>query len=265
MPSPHLKLIQNAVLKAGRYLARDYGEIENLQVSRKGAGNFVTSADLKAEKILIEELQRDFEGCSILSEEAGEILGSKKDFKFIIDPIDGTTNFMHGSPFFCVSVALMEKSTSGKNEITKGVIYSPITDDLFIAEKGEGAFLNDRRMQTSGRREFEQALFTAYLNKSDILVQQQDMKAISAVPSHVRIMGSAALELAYVAAGKLDGMWHRNLRIWDIAAGILMVQEARGIVSEINGRDGYLESGNIIASNPAIYDNLRSKILPCYK
>jgi myo-inositol-1(or 4)-monophosphatase len=263
--SGQLKIIEKAILKAGRILSRDFGELENLQVSKKGPGDFVTSSDLKVEKVLVEELQKSFPEYSYRSEENYDVKGSDDQYLFVIDPIDGTTNFMHGNPFFCISIALLKKNLQGKFEPYIGVIYAPATADLYYAEKGEGAYLNNRRINVSSRKSFSECLFASYISRNDIETRKKDLDSLQEMNAHSRIMGSAALELAYVASGKLDGMWHNNLKIWDIAAGVLIVQEARGMVSEVNGGSNFLKSGNIIAANGEVFDKLRKKISKIYK
>lgn len=259
-----LNIIEKTLLKAGKVLIRDYGEIENLQVSRKGPSNFVTSADLKVEKILIEEFQRAFPKYTILSEEKGHISGDDK-FTFIIDPIDGTTNFIHGIPYFCISVGLQEKLANGKKQMVAAGIYAPALNELYLAEKGEGATVNGRRLQVSARDNMEESSFASYISKYNPQRRQQDINSLTKFITNIRILGSAAMELAFVSAGKLDGMWHANLKPWDIAAGTLLVTEARGNVSEINGGDNFIESGSIIASNSNLFEKLRNEIAPCYK
>lgn len=260
----HLKGMEDAILKAGRYLARDYGEVENLQVSRKGAQGFVTSADLKAEKIVVEELQRSFPDYSIVSEEAGIIKGSNSQYTFILDPIDGTTNFMHGLPFFCTSLALQENLPDSGKKIVAAAIYSPILDEMYLAEKNEGSRINGKRLKVSGRNKLEEAVFSAYLAKFDLDQRSLDLEALNCAKIHTRIYGSAALELCFIAAGKLEGMWHWKLKPWDIAAGSLIVQEAGGIVTEIDGGLNFLNSGCIIAANSELHEKLRKKIESCY-
>ncbi len=261
----HLKIIEDTLIKAGKILARDYGEVENLQVSRKGPGNFVTSSDLKIEKMLIDDFQRIFPSYSIMSEERGYISGTSDKFTFIIDPIDGTTNFMHGIPYFCISVGLQEKLANGKKQIVAAGIYAPALNELYLAEKGSGATVNRRRLTVSARDNFEESSFATYIAKYNLDRRKQDIESLSKFTTNVRILGSAAMELAFVAAGKLDGMWHCNLKPWDIAAGTLLVTEARGQISEIDGGDNFLESGSIIAANEHLFEKLRDIVAPCYK
>jgi myo-inositol-1(or 4)-monophosphatase len=263
--SSTLKIIENTILKAGKILSRDFGEIENLQVSKKGPGNFVTSSDLKVERILIEEFQKTLPQHSIMSEERGYIAGTSDKYTFIIDPIDGTSNFMRGIPYFCISVGLQEKLANGKKQIVAAGIYAPALNELYLAEKGEGATVNGRRLVVSNRDNFEDASFACYISKFNPQRRAQDLDSLNKFITNIRILGSAAMELAFVSAGKLDGMWHCNLKPWDIAAGVLLVTEARGIVTEIDGNSNFLETGSILASNSAVNDKLRKVIAPCYK
>ncbi len=259
-----LKTLETTILKAGKVVSRDYGEIENLQVSRKGPGNFVTSADLKVEQIIIEELQKAYPTIGILSEEAGIIQGTNSKMQFILDPIDGTTNFMHGLPFFCISGALIE-NINGKKQTMLGVTYAPAIGEMYIAEKGGGAYCNNRRLQVSARDNIEESLFACYVAKHNQDYRQKDLDTVQKVKVNARIYGSAALELAFVAAGKLDGMWHNHLKPWDLAAGVLLVQESRGMVSEINGGTDFLNTGSIIAANNSLFEELRKRVSICYK
>ncbi len=259
-----LNIIEKTLLKAGKILLRDYGEVENLQVSRKGPSNFVTSADLKVEKILINEFQTIYPSYSIMSEERGFIQGDDK-FTFIIDPIDGTTNFIHGIPYFCISVGLQEKLPNGKKQMVAAGIYAPVLDELYLAERGEGATVNGRRLKVSARDNIEESSFASYISKYNPERRKQDINSLTKFTTNIRILGSAAMELAFVSAGKLDGMWHANLKPWDIAAGTLLVTEARGRVSEIDGGDNFIESGSIIAGNENLFEKLRELVAPCYK
>ncbi len=259
MSNAILKTLENVILKAGKVVNRDYGELENLQVSKKGPGNFVTSADLKVEKIIITELQRAYPQMNILSEEAGFIKGTGDKFQFILDPIDGTTNFMHGLPFFCITCSLVE-IIAGKKQVQLAITYAPILNEMYIAEKGSGATCNGRKLNVSGRDNIEESLFACYIAKNNSEFRSQDLKTITEAKVNSRIYGSAALELAYIASGKLDGMWHNHLKVWDFAAGTLLVTEARGMVSEINGGNNYLESGSIIATNRGVFEELRNRV-----
>ncbi len=260
-----LNIIEKTLIKAGKVLARDFGEVENLQVSRKGPSNFVTSADLKVEQILIEEFQRAFPSYQIMSEERGFVSGTSDKYTFIIDPIDGTTNFMHGIPYFCISVGLQEKLANGKTQMVAAGIYAPVLNELYLAEKGNGATVNGRRLRVSERDNLEESSFACYVSKYNEQRRKQDVQSLTKFTTNIRILGSAAMELAFVSAGKLDGMWHANLKPWDIAAGTLLVQEARGMVSELDGGDNFVESGSIIAANANMFEKLRDAIAPCYK
>ena len=244
-----------ACRKAAKILIRDFGEIENLQVSLKGPGNFVTASDMKVEKILIEELQKARPTYSILSEEIGEI-NNDESFKWIIDPIDGTANFLHGIPHFAISVGLEHDK-----EIISGIIYDPIKDEMFIAEKGNGSYLNNQRMRVSSRSQLKDCfVFTGgprqnAENKNIVLKEYNNFS--SEVDTPIRKMGSAALDMAYVAAGRCDGYWQRNLSYWDVAAGIVIVKEAGGFVTDFDGNNKYVENKSIIATNAKIGDQMR--------
>ena len=245
--TPLLTVMVEAAQKAGRALRRDFGEIEQLQVSRKGPADFVSKADIKAEDILVNALQKARPAYGFLNEEGGEIEGSDISNRWIIDPLDGTTNFLHGIPHFAVSVALERD-----RRIEAGVVYNPITDDLYYAERGKGAFLRDSRLRVSGRQHINESLFATgipFLGRPDHDVFIKELEAVMAGSVGIRRFGSAALDLAFVAAGRYDGYWERNLQSWDMAAGILLVREAGGIVTDINGKDKMLENGSIIASN----------------
>lgn len=235
-----------AVRKAGRGLARDFGEVENLQVSRKGPGDFVTNADHRAEKTLFEELSKARPGYGFLLEERGEVPGTDKSHRFIIDPLDGTSNFMHGLPHFAISVGLERDK-----ELVAGVIYDVIKDELFWAEKGTGAFLNDRRLRVSGRGALSDAMLAT--GKLDRPAQ---IARVAEVTPTIRRFGSAALDLAYVAAGRYDGFWEYKLAPWDIAAGAIIVREAGGLAREIEGGD-FMQTGHIIATNDKLLPSLQ--------
>ena len=218
---------------ASKILIRDFGEIENLQVSLKGPGDFVTASDKKVEKILIEELQKARPDYSIISEEAGHIKNDES-FKWIIDPIDGTANFLHGIPHFATSVGLEKEG-----EIVCGIIYDPIKDEMFVAEKGNGSYLNNQRMRVSSRSKLEDSIiFTGGPKRGatdyDLSLEEYNKFSL-ALKAPIRKMGSAALDMAYVAAGRCDGFWQRNLNYWDIAAGIILIREAGGYVADIEG------------------------------
>ena len=236
--------------KAAKILIRDFGEIENLQVSLKGPGNFVTASDIKVEKILVEELQKARPNYSILSEEIGEI-NNDESFKWIIDPIDGTSNFLHGIPHFAISIGLEHDK-----EIICGIIYDPIKDEMFTAEKGNGAYVNNKRMRVSSRSKLKDCIiFTGGprqnpKDKELFFVEYKNFSSIVKTP--IRKMGSASLDIAYVAAGRCDGFWQRNLNYWDYAAGIILVKESGGFVTDFNGENRYIENKTILVTNSKI-------------
>jgi myo-inositol-1(or 4)-monophosphatase len=239
-------VMDRAVRKAGRALVRDFGEVENLQVSVKGPGDFVSNADRRAEATLREELARARPGYGFLMEESGEVAGDGMH-RWIIDPLDGTTNFLHSIPHFAISVALER----GK-DVVAGMIYNPVLDEMYWAERGHGAFLNDRRLRVSARRDLSSAVIGTgipFQTRGDHPAYLKTLAAVMARTAGVRRIGAAALDLAYVAAGRFDGFWESGLNAWDVAAGILMVREAGGFVEDIDGRETALTSGNIIATN----------------
>ena len=263
LQSANISIMIKAARKASSKLKRDYGEVEQLQVSKKGPADFVTAADIRTEEILREILSHARPEFGFLMEESGEIPGEDPDRRWIIDPIDGTTNFIHGIPHFAISIALEEK-----NQITAGVIYEPINDQMFWAEKGNGAWLNDRRMRVSSRSHMNQSIFATgipFMGRGDHKQFLQQMESVMAVSGGVRRFGSAALDLAYVAAGRFDGFWESNLQPWDIAAGIIIVREAGGMITEINGRDSMLQTGSVLASNPNLYKELGQTIINIVK
>ena len=243
-----------AARKAGRSLARDFGEVEQLQVSLKGPANFVTAADHRAEEILHGELTRARPGYGLLMEERGEIEGADRTHRWIVDPLDGTTNFLHGIPIFAVSIALQRDG-----DLVAGLIFNPVSHETFTAERGKGAYFNDRRLRVSARTELEDCVLGTGIPHSgrpghDVFLQE--LAAVMGSSAGVRRCGAAALDLAWTAAGRFDGFWERNLRAWDIAAGIVILREAGGYVSDTDGKDLMLKSGNIVAGNEAIHRKL---------
>lgn len=247
--SPTLNVMVAAARKAGRALARDFGELENLQVSRKGPADFVTAADLRSEKLIFEELSKARPGYGFLMEERGAVDGSDKTHRWIVDPLDGTTNLMHGLPHFAVSIALEREGL-----LVAGVIYNVVRDELFWAEKGSGAFMNDRRLRVSARSEMKDALIATgapFLGHGDHPRFLAELGRVIARTSGIRRLGSAALDLAYVAAGRFDGFWERGLAPWDVAAGAVLVREAGGLAQEIDGGD-FMKTGHIIAANGSL-------------
>ena len=261
-PSALLKVMTDAARKAGRGLARDFGELSELQVSKKGLGDYVSAADIKAEQVLIEELSKARPGYGFLAEESGVKEGTDKTHTWIIDPLDGTTNFLHAIPHFAVNVAL-----SREGVIVAAVTYNPATGDLFWAEKGKGAFMNDKRLRVAARRDLTEALLATgipFVGRPGHAVFLKELHQITQRVSGVRRYGSAALDLAWVAAGRFDGFWERTLKPWDIAAGLLMVAEAGGKVSGIEGEEDPLVTGNLLAANldlhPLILERLRAAL-----
>jgi myo-inositol-1(or 4)-monophosphatase len=244
-----------AARKAGRSLARDFGEVEQLQVSLKGPANFVSAADHRAEEILFTELSRARPGYGFRMEERGEVEGADRTHRWIVDPLDGTTNFLHGIPIFAISIALEREG-----EIVAGLIFNPANQETFTAERGKGAYLNDRRrLRVAARSELSASVIGTGIPHSgrpghDLFLKE--LRAVMAVSAGVRRMGAAALDLAWTAAGRLDGFWERGLHPWDLAAGIIILREAGGYVSDADGRDGILKKGSVVAGNEAIHRGL---------
>ncbi|MBX9459118.1 MAG: inositol monophosphatase [Rhizobium sp.] len=249
-----LNVMVQAALKAGKSLSRDFGEVQNLQVSLKGPGNYVSQADRKAEKIVREELLKARPTYGFLGEESEEIVGTDGAHRWIVDPLDGTTNFLHGIPLFGTSIAL-ERS----GEIVAGVIYNPATDDLFTAERGGGAFVNDRRLRVSGRKNLSDSVIGCGVphlggrQHGRFLVQ---LRHVMGEVAGIRRLGSPSLDLAYVAAGRFDGFWEEYLSPWDVAAGTLLIREAGGFVSDLSGGNDFIEGGSIVAGNEHIHKAL---------
>jgi myo-inositol-1(or 4)-monophosphatase len=252
-----INVMTRAADKAARGLRRDFGEIEQLQVSLKGPGNFVSTADTRAEKLIRQELARARPGYGFLMEESGASAGSDPEHRWIVDPLDGTTNFLHGLPHFCISIALERAG-----EIVAGVVFDPIMDEQFWAEKGQGAYLNDRRLRVSSRRQLNNALIatgTPYVESDRPKYLRQFDRMMGGV-ADIRRLGAAALDLAYVAAGRFDGYWEYGLSPWDLAAGVLLVREAGGYVSEPASQGDPLASGNILAANDHLHATLHSML-----
>src|SRR5215831_8702285 len=242
-----LNVMTAAARKAGRSLKRDYGEVENLQVSMKGPANFVTAADHRAEEILYAELTKARPGYGFLGEEGGRRDGSDKSHCWIVDPLDGTTNFMHGIPQFAISIALERDGV-----IVAGIIYNPANEELFLAERGKGAFLNDQRLRVAARRRMADAVVACgmpHMGRGDRILFRSEMAAVQERVAGLRRFGAAALDLAWVAAGRLDAYWERGLSPWDMAAGIALVREAGGFVSDLEGGDITLTADGIVAGN----------------
>jgi len=245
-----LNVMVQAAMKAGRSLSRDFGEVQNLQVSMKGPGDYVSQADRKAEEIVFAELSKARPGYAFLMEERGAVEGEDAQHRWIVDPLDGTTNFLHGIPIFSVSIALERQG-----QVVAGVIYNPAMDELYTAERGGGAFMNDRRLRVAGRAKLTDAVIgcgVPHLGRGQHGNFLIELRNVMAEVSGVRRLGSAALDLAYVAAGRMDGFWETGLSSWDIAAGILLVREAGGFVSDMDGAQGMLDNGEVVAGNELI-------------
>lgn len=249
--SPLINVMARAAEKAGRVLVRDFGEVEQLQVSRKGPTDFVTNADTKAEKILMEELGRARPDFGFWTEEAGKVNADRKE-RFLIDPLDGTLNFLHGIPIWSISIA-----AEREGEVVAGIIYEPLTDQLFWADKGVGAFVGHQRLRVSSRRDMSEAL-TGF-SMSPRAMQSTDEELIHKLSGQVaglRRIGSSALNLAYTAAGRFDAYWCKNMNPWDVAAGVLMIREAGGLVTSIEGDANPVYGTTLVASNYHLHKNL---------
>ena len=258
--SPQINIITKACLKASRSLIRDFGEIENLQVSTKGPGDFVTSADKRTEKIIIDELQKAHSDYGIITEESGSINTTNKNNRWIIDPIDGTTNFLNGIPQFAISIGYEEES-----EIKCGVIFDPIKNEMFCAEKGNGAYLNNSRIRVSNKKKLKDALLVTGGPRQSSKIKKEIFSEFVEVSNNilspVRKFGSAALDLAYVACGRFDGYWQRELSYWDVAAGIIILKEAGGFVNFFEEDNKDPLKRNILASNSNIHDEFSNLII----
>ena len=258
LSSPQINLITRACMKASRSLIRDFGELENLQVSSKGPGDFVSSADKRTEKTIIEELQKAHPEYGIVTEETGIINKSNIKNRWIIDPIDGTMNFLNGIPQFAISIAYEEN-----NEIICGVIFNPITNEMFCAEKGNGAYLNNTRIRVSNKKKLKDALLVTGGPKGASKIKNKiysEYINVSNNVSNVRKFGSAALDMAYVACGRFDGYWQRELNYWDIAAGVIILREAGGFIDFFEDDISYPLKKNVLASNSNIHQELKELI-----
>ena len=252
--SANLNVMVKAARKAGRSLVKDFQEVENLQVSVKGAGDFVTKADIAAEKIIRDELLQARPTYGWIAEEGGEIEGADPTRRWIVDPLDGTTNFLHGLPHWAVSIALEHKG-----QIIAGVVHDPIKNEMFFAEKGAGAWMNDTRLRVSGRNRMIEAVFATglpFAGRAELPSALRDLGRLLPVCAGVRQWGAAALDLAYVSAGRFDGFWERRLKIWDLAAGLILVREAGGLADSIQADGDILSDGEIICANENLYENL---------
>ena len=255
-----INVMVKAARRAGRSLKRDLGEVENLQVSLKGPANFVSLADRRAEEMLYSDLSRARPGYGFIGEEGGNRLGDDKTHTWIVDPLDGTTNFLHGIPQFAISIALQREGL-----VIAGVIYNPANEELYTAERGKGAFLNDQRLRVAGRRKLSECVIACglpHIGRGDHELSRAEMSEIQNKVAGLRRFGAASLDMAFVAAGRLDGYWERNLQAWDMAAGQIMVRESGGAVSGIAGDDDPLKTGNVICGNEFIHAELVKILKP---
>ena len=263
LASALVSVIIDAVRKTGRPMLRDFGEVAELQVSRKGPADFVTAADTRAEETLRELLNKSRPGYGFLGEEGGLIEGTDKTHTWIVDPIDGTTNFTHAIPHFAISVALERKAPDGSAEIVAGVTYNPVMNDLFWAEKGKGAYLNDKRIRVSGRKDLSACLFSTglpFLGKTGHGQSIKDIHAVGQRVAGIRRLGSAALDFAWVACGRYDAFWERNLQPWDVATGLLLITEAGGVVSGIDEDHDPRAGKSVCVGAPEIQPQLRKHL-----
>jgi myo-inositol-1(or 4)-monophosphatase len=247
-----------AARKAARSLVRDFGEVENLQVSLKGPSDFVSSADRRAEDLLYKELSKARPTFGFIMEERGKVAGSDPSQTWIVDPLDGTTNFLHGIPQFAISIAAMKDEN-----IVAALVFNPVSDELFVAERGRGGFLNERRLRVAGRRDLSSSVVCCgipHAGRGDPAKFRSELAAVQSKVAGVRRTGAAALDLAWVAAGRFDGFWERALSPWDLAAGMLLVREAGGIVTDLDGELSVLEKGSVLAGNEFIHRELLSAI-----
>jgi myo-inositol-1(or 4)-monophosphatase len=257
--SPHMTVMHATVQKAAKRLLRDFNEVENLQVSVKGPGDFVSQADMRAEQSIREDLEKARPGYGLLMEESGASGSEKWAWRWVVDPLDGTTNFLHGIPHWAISVALEKRLPDGGSEIAAGVVYSPVNNELFWAEKGAGAYLNDKRLRVSARRELKDAVFAtgvpfAATTAANRLAFARTLSTLMPQIAGVRRFGAAALDLAWVAAGRYDGYWEMGIKPWDIAAGMLIVREAGGYATDGEGKD--VLANTVVAANPHLHPRL---------
>ncbi len=256
--SANLNIMIKTARKAGRSLVKDFREVENLQVSSKGAGDFVSRADLAAERIIRDDLMNARPTYGWVGEESAPVDGQDPTRRWIVDPLDGTTNFLHGLPHWAVSIALEHKG-----EVVAGVVFDAAKDEMFVAEKGAGAWMNDTRLRVSGRHRMIESVFATGLpfgGRADLPETLQDLARLLPACAGVRRWGAAALDLAYVAAGRYDGFWERRLHAWDMAAGLVIVREAGGLVQPIRPGDDILSGGEVICANEAIFDGFAKVI-----
>jgi myo-inositol-1(or 4)-monophosphatase len=257
--SAHMTVMHAAAQKAAKRLLRDFNEVENLQVSVKGPGDFVSQADLRAEASLREDLEKARPGYARLMEESGHTGSDKWAWRWVVDPLDGTTNFLHGIPHWAISIGLEKRSSDGSTELAAAVVYAPVNNELFWAEKGVGAYLNDKRLRVSARRELKDAVFAtgipfAVSESSNRLAFARTMGTLMPQVAGIRRFGSAALDLAWTAAGRYDGYWETGIKPWDVAAGMLIVREAGGYATDCAGKDVIADT--VVAANPHLHPKL---------
>lgn len=260
--SAHMTVMQNAASRAAKRLLRDFSEVEQLQVSIKGPGDFVSQADLRAEQSIRDDLAKARPGYAFLMEESGASGGDNWTWRWVVDPLDGTSNFLHGIPHWAISIGLERRLPDGGTEIAAGCIYAPAADEMFWAEKGGGAFLNERRLRVSARRDMQQAMFAtgipfAVVPRRRQLAFARTLATLMPQVAGIRRFGAAALDLAWVAAGRYEGFWELGLKPWDMAAGLLIVREAGGFVTDPQGGQDPLSSGEVVAANPHLHETLR--------
>jgi myo-inositol-1(or 4)-monophosphatase len=263
--SPHITVMANAAQKAAKRLLRDFAEVEQLQVSIKGPSDFVSQADIRAEQTLKEELTKARPGYAFLMEESGASGSDNWTWRWVVDPLDGTTNFLHGIPHWAISIGLERRLTETTSELAAGLIYAPAADEMFWAEKGGGAFVNEKRMRVSARRDMTEAVFATGIPFRAVAAVRRNafsrtMIALMPQVAGIRRFGAAALDLAWVAAGRYDGYWELGIKPWDIAAGLLMVREAGGYATG-TGEDDPRDSGNVVAGNPHLHAKLREAVI----
>ena len=264
--SPHLTVMANAAQKASKRLLRDFAEVEQLQVSMKGPGDFVSQADLRAEATLREELGKARPGYSFLMEESGASGSERWTWRWVVDPLDGTTNFLHGIPHWAISIGLEKRLEGGGSEMVAGLVYAPASDEMYWAEKGGGAFVNERRLRVSARRELREAVFAtgipfAAVTAANRIAFSRTMARLMPRVAGIRRFGAAALDLAWVAAGRFDGYWELGVKPWDIGAGMVLVREAGGYVTDPAGGDDPRTEGEIVAATPALHPALRDAVV----
>ncbi len=261
--SPALNVVVSAVQKAGRRLLRDFAEVEQLQVSSKGPGDFVSQADLRAEESLRHDLGRARPNFAFLMEESGTHGSADWEWRWVVDPLDGTSNVLHGIPHWAISVGIEKRLEDGRSELVAGVVYNPAANEMFWAERGVGTFLNDRRLRVSGRKDLREALFATGIPFAAAPRRAEFSHTLARLMPQVagiRRFGAAALDLAWVAAGRYDGYWELNLKKWDIAAGLVLVREAGGFITDPQGGDAFYAEGNVVAGNQALQGKLREVV-----